>query len=91
MRCHVLGGYIYYGEEKSGGRGSEEAGERGNNGILRVESGGTVRGIDFRFAPFKRGTWRSYDSSDGLTSMYVHDIHQDREGMQWCLDYSQRR
>jgi len=74
VRCHVLGGYIYYGEDQS---------MSGKPVSLHVELGKTISDVDFRFMPFKRGTWRTYDSSDGLTSMYVHDVHQDREGMLW--------
>jgi ligand-binding sensor domain-containing protein len=51
--------------------------------ILRVESGKTVRGIDFRFPQFKKGTWRHYDTSDGLASMMVNDIHQASDGTMW--------
>ena len=83
VRCQVLGGYIYYVEEKSGGRGNEEAGERGDGEILTVESGKTVRGIDFRFAPFKKGAWRTYDTLDGLAYNAVLDIYRHQDGIMW--------
>ncbi len=44
----------------------QKAGGRGNGDILRVESGKTVRGIDFRFASFKKGAWRTYYTLDDM-------------------------
>ena len=91
VRCQVPGGYVYYGEEKArepesqkaGGRGSEEVGERGDGDILRVEHGKTVEKIDFRFAPFKKGTWRNYTSFDGLPYNVVRAIYRDPDGVLW--------
>ena len=34
--------------------------------MVGVEQGKTLRNIDFRFAPFKKGTWRNYTTLDGL-------------------------
>jgi len=75
VRCQVLGGYVYYGEE---------AGEQGDDDILRVEQGGTLKNIDFRFAPFKKGTWKTYTYLDGLASNnQVWSIHSDTDGILW--------
>jgi len=87
VRCHVLDGYIYYGEDQmNGGRYSPNPPSKRKSGkpvSLHVEMGKTISDVDFCFAPFEKGTWRAYDPSHGLTSIYVHDIHQDREGMLW--------
>ena len=70
VRCHVLGGYVYYGEEKARSsflekslikKGPENQTMSGEPISLRVEPGETLRNIDFRFAPFKKGTWKNYD------------------------------
>lgn len=79
VRCHVLGGYIYYGEDQGVSDKPES---------LYVDWGKTISDVDFRFAPFKCGTWRTYDTADGLASLSVHSIHQDREGMLWFASYS---
>ena len=44
VRCYTLNGYIYFQ----------------NGATLRVERGKPLSNIDFRLAPFKRGTWKTY-------------------------------
>ena len=39
--------------------------------------------IDFRFPPFKHGTWKHYTYLDGLGHNHVRRIYQDREGFLW--------
>ena len=76
VRCYIPEEYVYYGQKGKGE--SQKAGE-----ILQVERGKTVKNIDFRFAPFKKGTWRHYDTSDGLANMGVHTIYQDSDSILW--------
>lgn len=41
--------------------------------ILKVERGKTLKGIDFHFADFKKGTWKNYTHLDGLAHNDVKD------------------
>ncbi|MFC1713493.1 two-component regulator propeller domain-containing protein [Candidatus Poribacteria bacterium] len=82
LRCQVLDGYIYYRSPGEVSRvtsyGVEFAG-----GTLHVENGRTHENIDFRFPPFKKGTWRNYDTLDGLAHNSVTDICRDDDGVMW--------
>ncbi|MBM3242608.1 response regulator [Candidatus Poribacteria bacterium] len=51
--------------------------------ILLVEEGKTHQNIDFRFAPFKKGTWKNYTYLDGLAHNIVCAIYQDPDGTMW--------
>ena len=50
--------------------------------IVPVNLQSTVN-IDFRFPPFKHGTWKHYTYLDGLGHNHVRRIYQDREGFLW--------
>ena len=97
LRCQVLGGYVYYGEERARKPEGQKAGKP-KDGIvpdesislsthkpisLRVEQGETLKNIDFRFAPFKKGTWRNYSTLDGLGYNAVNDICRTPDGVMW--------
>jgi len=77
LRCQVLGGYVYYKTTDDALRFTfydlpatkEDAAE-----VLSVEQGRTLKNIDFRFAPFKKGTWKNYTTLDGLASNVVEHI-----------------
>ena len=91
VQCQVLGGYVHYGQDGKDAKG------QGGNGFdtqptqpkpqygetLQVEKDKTLSGIDFRFAPFKKGTWKSYSSLDGLAHNDVFAIYEDPDGMMW--------
>jgi hypothetical protein len=51
--------------------------------ILRVKPGETLKNIDLRFAPFKKGTWKNYTYLDGLADNYVLAIHRNPDGRMW--------
>ena len=51
--------------------------------ILPVEKDKTLSGIDFRFPPFKKGTWRNYTPFNGLANNDVRAIHRAPDGMMW--------
>ncbi len=72
VRCQILGGYVYYGEEETGEPES-----------LRVGQGKTFRNMDFRFAPFKKGTWKTYTQIDGLPNDATEFIYCDPDGVLW--------
>ena len=75
VRCQVPGEFLYYGEDKA------ENHEDGD--LVKVEPGKTVSKIDFRFAPFKKGTWRNFTTLDGLPYSVVRDIYRDPDGILW--------
>ena len=93
VRCQVLGGYVYYGEERRGKRENGKVGERESEKVrepeentpvsLQVEAGETLRNIDFRFAPFKKGSWKNFTTIDGLGHNAVTDIYRDTDGIMW--------
>ena len=86
VRCQILGGYVYYGEQKAGMPQSQTLSSKPLS--LDVETGKALENTDFRFPPFKKGTWRHYTVIDGLASMFVHDIHEDPDGMLWVASCS---
>jgi DNA-binding NtrC family response regulator/ligand-binding sensor domain-containing protein len=90
LRCQVLGGYVYYRAtdhalrftfHDSGTTESAMEGELGD--ILHIQNGKTLTNADFRFAEFKKGTWRSYTSLDGLAFDEVTSIHGTPDGVIW--------
>ncbi len=52
------------------------------NPIVSVDRQNTLN-IDFRFPPFKHGTWKHYTYLDGLGQNRVWAIFQDRDGFLW--------
>ena len=77
LRCQVLGGYVYYGKGKNAVIELSEASS------LQVERGKTLKNIDFRFPPFKKGTWKNYDTLDGLADNGVMGIYCAPDGVMW--------
>jgi len=71
VRCYTLNGYVYHQEGKH----------------LAVENGKSLTNTDCHFASFKKGTWRTYTTFDGLLENYVTGIHQDAEGFMWFSSY----
>ena len=53
------------------------------NKIVSVVPQNTLENVNFRFLPFKYGTWKHYTYLDGLGSNHVRPIYQDREGFLW--------
>ena len=53
------------------------------NKIVSVVTQNTLEDVDFRFPPFKHGTWKHYTYLDGLGSNNVQLIYQDRDGFLW--------
>jgi len=75
VRCQILGGYVYYGT------GKEQNKQEGE--FLQVKKDQKLSDIDFRFPPFKKGTWKNYDTLDGLAHNAVSDIYRDANGRMW--------
>ena len=72
IRCQTADGLFYFGAVESGV--SERA------FILTVEPGGSHREIDFDVAEIKKGTWRSYTTSDGLAQHHVTSVSRSDTG-----------
>ena len=79
LRYHSLNEYVYYSSNTSA---PGEVGEL-HPTTLTVERGKTLENIDFRFAPFKKGTWKTYTTLDGLAENWVCAIHGDPDGTMW--------
>ncbi len=72
VRCQVLGGYVFYGEEKAGVPIS-----------LQIQPDKPLRNADLHIAAFKKGIFRTYNRIDGLSHHTVQDIYCDSEGVMW--------
>jgi ligand-binding sensor domain-containing protein len=94
VRCQVMGGYVYYGEEKARKPESQKAGRSGDVAIsdesiiLRVQPDKPLRDIDLHIASFKKGIFRTYNCMDGLPSAVVNDIYCDKDGVMWLATRS---
>ena len=77
VRCYTLGGYLYYGE------GKDKPVDISHATSLQIQRGKKTQSIDFRFAPFKKGIWKNYDTLDGLAHNAVTDIYRDPDGVMW--------
>ncbi len=86
VRCQTWEGYVYYRATGETSRVTpdrsrpteEDAGE-----ILHVAPGKTIGNINFRFAPFKKVSWRTITGIPRLAGTIVNAIHQDPDGMLW--------
>src|SRR5262249_51713144 len=72
VRIHVPGGHIYAQDGRS----------------IEVKSGEPVTGIEFRIAPFKKGTWSRWTQRDGLPSDEVSAIREAADGALWVATFS---
>ena len=77
VRCHILDGSVYYGEAGSMVMDESRA------IFLQVRHGVAHSNIDFRFAPFKKGTWKTYDTLDGLADNFILSFYCDPDGVMW--------
>lgn len=77
VRCHAVGGHVYYKE------GRNFVSEQLLATPLRVRDGRTVENVNFKFAPLKKGTWKSYNSIDGLAFDIVRAVHRAPDGAMW--------
>ena len=58
LRCYTTRGHVYYQDKQS----------------LQVVIGKEIQNVDFRFAAFKKGRWKSYTRFDGLPGNVVWAI-----------------
>ncbi|MEW6160597.1 MAG: LamG-like jellyroll fold domain-containing protein, partial [Verrucomicrobiota bacterium] len=100
LRAMVRDGYEYFVEAnqsmfipsaKIANRESQIPARHGFSGgganlkSLTVPPGETLEKVDFRFAPFKKGQWRTFTTSDGLASSVVYRLLGDRSGLLWVV------
>ncbi len=73
LRAQVIGGKKWFG----GGRMLYAASDPSDAERARLQS------LDFQFAPFKKGTWKTYTSRDGLPSNHIRKFWVDPDGLLW--------
>jgi signal transduction histidine kinase/ligand-binding sensor domain-containing protein/DNA-binding response OmpR family regulator len=84
VRCQVLRGWIYYPESRLTPYGANPPGfDREDPRLVGLTLGRPAVVADFHFAPFKKGTWRTLNPSDGLAGREVRKIIQDPAGYLW--------
>ncbi|MBI3416083.1 MAG: hypothetical protein HY043_12360, partial [Verrucomicrobia bacterium] len=84
VRCQVLDGYRYLGVDRKINYGEVGAvGSLHEARTIRLNPGQTVENADFIFAPFKKGTWRTFGIVQGLFNEYVYSICPDPSGAFW--------
>jgi signal transduction histidine kinase/DNA-binding response OmpR family regulator/ligand-binding sensor domain-containing protein/protocatechuate 3,4-dioxygenase beta subunit len=69
LRCQVPGGRSWW--------------HAGRMIYVRPDDHAKLTVPDFRIAPFRKGTWKSYTSLDGLASDYTFGLDVDDEGHLW--------
>jgi ligand-binding sensor domain-containing protein len=69
LRCQVLNGYIYYGDDKPIS--------------LQLQPDKPLRDMDFHIAAFRKGMFRTYNCIDGLPNDVMNDIYCDSDGVMW--------
>lgn len=90
MRCQILDGYVYYRAKREAVGDTARDDKAGIADLwqnLRVFSGESLINIDLQFPPFKKGSWKNYDTLDGLAYNIISDIHRDPEGMMWFATF----
>ena len=77
VRCHTKEGYRYYQHT----RDSDPA-------TLPVAAGSHHASIDFRIAPFRKGSWREYTHLHGLADNQVYAMYESLDGSLWAATAS---
>jgi serine phosphatase RsbU (regulator of sigma subunit)/ligand-binding sensor domain-containing protein len=72
VRCHIPGRLVYH---------PDQPGQSVT--VLNVRSGKQIRDINFYLAEFKKGSWRTYTTYDGLAGNRVNHILRDTNGNLW--------
>jgi signal transduction histidine kinase/ligand-binding sensor domain-containing protein/DNA-binding response OmpR family regulator len=87
IRCQVAGGFRYYGIQTIvPGSITDVNVQVSGAKFVDAAPGSGAQVVDFRFAPFKRGRWRSFNTVDGLTDQYVEAMQSDPDGVVWLPD-----
>lgn len=84
LRCQVIDGYIYYQDTDETLIMTPYESDTGDEGdILTVEQLQTVSDINFHFAPFKKGVWKTHTYLDGLAGEQVSSTCIPSDGTIW--------
>ena len=67
VRLHRPGHLVYFEEGKE----------------LPLAAAQSIEDVNFRIAPFKKGTWRTFTSQDGLAGLSLRALHKDAQGVLW--------
>jgi signal transduction histidine kinase/ligand-binding sensor domain-containing protein len=89
IRCHVQGGFRYLGVDRlvKAGELDLPAGCREAR-KTQVHPGQSLANIDLTLAPFKKGSWRTYTTRDGLAGNSVERILPLADGTLWIATLS---
>ena len=90
IRCHVLGGFRYHGLDRivHGGTLTNAGPEVAGVPALTLQAGAPIESADFTFAPFKKGTWKTYNFRDGLAGSELQRILPLDDGTVWIATKS---
>ena len=87
IRCQILDGHVYHTAPSSTpeipGKAQLSSQQLAEATVLEMGSATSLSNIDFLFVPFKKGTWRSYSTLDGLADDNVLGIHGSPDGVLW--------
>ena len=86
VRCQILGGYVYYAmpPQQAPDRVPPVSWANDKGSLLDIGPDTALAGVDFRFAPFKKGVWRTYNALHGLDDSHVYAIHGSTDGVLWA-------
>ncbi len=76
VRVHLPDHYVYAGIE--GSTDQIDKAER-----IQVEAGRTTTTAPVSIAPFRHGTWQTFDAFDGLKASAITDLTSTPDGMLW--------
>jgi len=86
LRCHVLGGHVYYlrSGEETGAFASPLASQLPPQAqILSVDSSTSLSQLDFEIATFKKSVFRTLTRLDGLPDDDILALHHSPDGILW--------
>jgi hypothetical protein len=72
VRCHIPSRLVYYPDQ------SDQSVT-----VLNVRPGKQIQNINFYLPEFKKGSWRTYTTYDGLAGNWVNHILRDTNGNLW--------
>ena len=80
VRCQTPSGYR---DCLASAASTQRASGERDSPTIRVEENKTVRNLDARFAAFKKGVWKRYDTLDGVPNNVVLSIVRAPSGELW--------
>ena len=86
VRCQVLGGFRYHGLDRvvHGGSLTNAGPEVADVPALTLQAGAPIENASFTIAPFKKGTWETFNVASGLASdTDIRKILVEPNGLVW--------